>query len=65
VFKEEYNFKTEIAYLEKDKRPQAQANLYLANFVYQYDAKNTLLIVYYAGHGWSPPSEPRNFYLPE
>jgi hypothetical protein len=62
VFQDEYKFTTTKRYLERDP-PQAEMNKHLADFVYENDAKNTLLIVYYAGHGWSNPSKPDIFHL--
>lgn len=35
------------------KSAQIQANKHLADFVYDHDGANTLLIIYYAGHGLS------------
>lgn len=46
-------YKTTRKILTKDPRrsAQAQVNRYLADFVDDYDDANTLLIIYYAGHG--------------
>lgn len=33
--------------------PEKWLTNYLSNFVCTHDEKNTLLIIYYAGHGWS------------
>lgn len=30
-------------------------NYYLAEFIHEFDKDDTLLIVYYAGHGWALP----------
>lgn len=45
-------FETTRRVLTKDaKSPQAQVNHFLAEFVYKNDSKDTMLIIYYAGHG--------------
>ncbi|KAM0799442.1 hypothetical protein BDR22DRAFT_855393 [Usnea florida] len=48
-----FNFHTQISNLDtkNEKRLQVQVNLIVANFIATYDGPNTLLIVYYAGHG--------------
>jgi len=52
IFKNEYRYIVEKKQLVKERRsPQNQVQKILANFVYDYDDENTLLIVYYAGHG--------------
>ncbi|ATZ46745.1 hypothetical protein BCIN_02g01150 [Botrytis cinerea B05.10] len=53
VFRDTFKYKTTQKILQQNprKHPQAQINLYLAEFVHNYDDPNTLLIVYYAGHG--------------
>ncbi|KAE9962787.1 hypothetical protein BLS_010016 [Venturia inaequalis] len=56
VFVEEYGFKVDRALLGTDNA-QKELLYFLAKFVMDHDEKNTLLIVYYAGHGWAPPDE--------
>ncbi|RDW74874.1 hypothetical protein BP6252_06016 [Coleophoma cylindrospora] len=54
VFEDKFRYKVVKKRLEAGKRPQIQVQQYLANFVYDHDSNNTLLIVYYAGHGVHP-----------
>ncbi len=56
VFRKDYQFEVEQRLLNHDKRAQAQVNQHLANFVAEHDDKHALLIIYYAGHGWSEGS---------
>ncbi|TGO63706.1 hypothetical protein BCON_0011g00480 [Botryotinia convoluta] len=53
VFRDIFKYKTTQKILQQNprKHPQVQINLYLAQFVADHDDLNTLLIVYYAGHG--------------
>lgn len=53
LFKNKFMFETTRKILTKDSRTsaQAQVNHYLAKFVYKNDNLNTMLIIYYAGHG--------------
>ncbi|KAL3420455.1 tyrosine-protein phosphatase non-receptor type 6 [Phlyctema vagabunda] len=53
VFQKTFNYKIVPKVLTKDARrkAQVQVNRHLAEFVDEYDDTNTLLIVYYAGHG--------------
>jgi hypothetical protein len=53
VFQDKYHYKVHEILLEDrvDKLVQVQLNGALAKFVEQEDGPNTLLIVYYAGHG--------------
>lgn len=46
-----YKVKPILLRYRKDKLVQVQVNKALANFVEEEDGPNTLLIVYYAGHG--------------
>ena len=59
VFIDTYGFEVRRAELSHTERPQAQINVHLANFVKEYESRkdDVLLIVYYAGHGWSDLSE--------
>jgi Caspase domain len=56
VFEKEYNFTVNKAPLETDNA-QKEMIFYLAQFLKEHDRKNTLLIIYYAGHGWAPPDQ--------
>jgi hypothetical protein len=54
VFENIYNYNVESVQIDSRlpfPRPQAQANLAVAQFVSLNDKENTLFIVYYAGHG--------------
>ncbi|KAI4256671.1 MAG: hypothetical protein LQ352_001989 [Teloschistes flavicans] len=53
VFTEEFNWHTEIHCLKTDVegKLQIQVNKIVINWVDKYDKSNTLLLVYYAGHG--------------
>jgi hypothetical protein len=53
VFKKCYGFTVVPHILDSSKNPQKDLNFYLSSFVHEYDAEGTLLILYYAGHGWS------------
>jgi hypothetical protein len=52
VFRDDYLFEVEQQVLG-ERNPQHQMNLFLSNFLYNHDDPGTLLIIYYAGHGWS------------
>lgn len=66
VFKNIYNYTVRTEYIKPTPHPQHQVSVFLANFVFEFDGKDTLLIVYYAGHG-SPgnslPGSPGDLYL--
>ncbi|KAJ4299206.1 hypothetical protein N0V90_004450 [Kalmusia sp. IMI 367209] len=51
VFRERFNFRTQIVELDGSSKPQYQLNRSLSTFVEEYDGPNNLLIVYYSGHG--------------
>lgn len=53
VFSNTFNYDVTRRLLRKDPRSKAQnqANRHLACFVDDYDDDNTLLVIYYAGHG--------------
>lgn len=58
VFKDIYKFEVKRGIL-KEQRPQKQVNFHLAGFVNEHDKEHALLIIYYAGHGWSDGQELR------
>ena len=53
TFEDRLNYHAEIKYLDTkiEQRLQVRMNTIVATFVGQHDGPNTLLIVYYAGHG--------------
>ena len=53
VFEEDFGYHTTTEYLNANLKSklQVQLNLSVAQFVHDYDGANTLLIVYYGGHG--------------
>ena len=55
VFEDIYGFKVchKFFDMQEQKKTQHQASMYLSNFVYEEDVERGLLIIYYAGHGYS------------
>ncbi|KAI9662501.1 MAG: Phosphatidylinositol-4-phosphate 5-kinase [Bathelium mastoideum] len=55
VFRTLYGFEVRQEKLNNKKRAQIQMNKHLANFVDEFEdqSNSTLLIIYYAGHGWA------------
>ncbi|KAL8646672.1 MAG: hypothetical protein Q9210_006000 [Variospora velana] len=53
VFTKNFGYHVTIQYLDakQEQRLQVQVNAKVAIFVHEHDGPNTLLIVYYAGHG--------------
>ena len=53
TFEDRFNYGAQIGYLDPKAKQaaQVQLNAIVANFVNTFDGPNTLLIVYYAGHG--------------
>lgn len=53
TFEECFNYRAQIEHLDASAKQtaQVQVNSIVANFVKTFDGPNTLLIVYYAGHG--------------
>ena len=53
VFEKRFRYNTHIRYLDNhdEKKLQVRLNAKVASFVDEHDGPNTLLIVYYAGHG--------------
>jgi hypothetical protein len=60
VFEEEYGFKVIYRELDSQDNPALKLRKYLVDFVYENTKKGeeTLLIVYYAGHGWGVQKKP-------
>lgn len=59
TFEDHFNYGAQVGYLDASAKQtlQVQVNGIVANFVKDYDGPNTLLIVYYAGHG-----KPGNYF---
>ena len=53
VFEKKFKYNTQIEYLDNslETKLQVHVNATVAAFVKAHDGPNTLLIVYYAGHG--------------
>ena len=52
VFKDVYHYTVEKQQVKEGKRgPHRQVQTFLLEFINKYDDENTLLIIYYAGHG--------------
>lgn len=53
VLEDRFNHTTQVEFVDKHipKRLQVQVNRKAATFVGDHDGPNTLLLVYYAGHG--------------
>jgi hypothetical protein len=52
IFKGQYNFTTRQRQIKNTDNPQAELNNHLTQFVVDFDSEGTLLIIYYAGHGF-------------
>jgi len=53
VFKKVYDFEVVSCEIQNDgKLAHNQVMKFMTDFVDQYDDKDTLFIIYYAGHGW-------------
>jgi hypothetical protein len=57
MFGKLYGFEVMRGCLDNSRRAQIQMNKYLSDFVYHHNGPNHLLIIYYAGHGWSDTNE--------
>jgi hypothetical protein len=57
VFEEDYGFEVHKSVIDSTDGPRKQLNKDLSHFVYTYDKPETLLIVYYAGHGSAMSTE--------
>lgn len=51
IFEQDLNYQTD-AFEIPAERPASALNRKVADFVHKYDEKNTLLVLYYAGHGF-------------
>jgi hypothetical protein len=56
VFRDDYGFEVFQHVLDSKDNPRRRLNKYLSNFIDEYDKDETLLILYYAGHGWDAPN---------
>lgn len=63
VFKDQYGFDVEKKLIKSTANSQWDLTAHLATFFHEYDSKNNLLIIYYAGHGWAPPSSHKEFNI--
>jgi len=62
VFEESYNFIVDKVIIG-NKLPQIEMSMHLSKFILEYSDKSTLLIVYYAGHGWDKGGPEGDFVL--
>ena len=53
TFEDQFNYHVEMGYLDVKTKVQVSVNAIMALFVAEHNNPNTLLIVYYAGHGKS------------
>jgi hypothetical protein len=51
IFQAEYGFEVTQKQLE-ERNAQHQLSAFLADFMWKHDELDTLLIIYYAGHGF-------------
>lgn len=63
MFAEDYGFAVEQEVLDSSGKPQIDIVAILGNFVRKYDKKGTLLILYYAGHGWSGSKDKKDQHV--
>ena len=52
VLRDDYNFTVELQLMDTVTPPQTQAFAHLGAFLHTHDTPRTLLIIYYAGHGY-------------
>jgi len=57
VFEDHYGFEVQKSVIDSKDGPRKQLNRDLSQFVYTHDKPDTLLIIYYAGHGSAMPAE--------
>jgi hypothetical protein len=70
VFKEDYGFEVEESIIDSKNSPRIKLNMDLSTFVYKHHKPDTLIIIYYAGHGSAlsaegSPAERDEFILSE
>lgn len=63
VFKTDYGFHVEKKKINNTENSQWDLIAHLSAFFRNHDSEQTLLIIYYAGHGWAPPSLHRDFNI--
>jgi hypothetical protein len=51
IFADEFNFPTKVIELNNITRPQLQLERNFIEFMAEYDGDQTLMIIYYTGHG--------------
>jgi hypothetical protein len=51
LFRQKFNYPTQVVELQNVTKPQLQLNLAVMNFVNKYNGPHNLLIIYYTGHG--------------
>ena len=56
MFSKAYGFDVTHRQVDSNNNPEIWLINYLSTFVCDHDKDDTLLIIYYAGHGWSAPS---------
>jgi hypothetical protein len=59
VFEQEYGFEVHKSVIDSTDGPRKKLNADLSTFVLKHDKPDTLLILYYAGHGSARPAEGR------
>jgi hypothetical protein len=47
-----FEVRREKLHTRNEKKPQDQVHVALSNFKLEYNQPNTLMIIYYAGHGY-------------
>jgi Caspase domain len=57
VFQDDYGYEVHESVINSQDGPRKQLNRDLSDFVYKHDKPETLLIVYYAGHGSAMPAK--------
>jgi hypothetical protein len=63
TLKDVFGFTVETKLLDHKQKPQLQMNKHISGFICDYDDDNTLLIIYYAGHGYSALDPERKLIL--
>ena len=57
MFEEDYGFEVHKSVIDSTDGPRKKLNRDLSSFVFDHDKPDTLLILYYAGHGSAMPAE--------